>query len=71
MINDLSKMLSKYINMDEILKNGTKIYQILSYGQENINNLKIFEESNIEDFKKALLIQINYLYKKYERRICQ
>ena len=49
--------------MDEVLKNGDKLYQVLSYCQENINTLKILKESNIEDFKKILLSQINFLYK--------
>ena len=62
-LNNLSVILSKYIEMDEVLKNGDKLYQVLSYCQENINTLKILKESNIEDFKKILLSQINYLYK--------
>ena len=62
-LNNLSVILSKYFEMDEVLKNGDKLYQVLSYCQENINTLKILKESNIEDFKKILLSQINFLYK--------
>lgn len=62
-VNDLSEELSKYLDMNEIFQNGDKIYKVLSFAQDNIDKLPIFKESNIENFKKILLTQIQYLYK--------
>ena len=42
-------------------KYGKNIEKIISYGQENINEIKTLKESNIEKFKKELLNQINYI----------
>ena len=68
-INDLKEKLQNYCNMDEILKNGDKIYQALSYCQENINSLKIFKESNYEVFKHLLSSQIYGLYNNKKEKL--
>ena len=55
--------ISKYENIDpaELGKKKEKILKIMSYAKENFATLKILKESNIDNFKKALSKQINFI----------
>ena len=52
----------KNIKMDEILLKQNKIVKLLTYGKDKINDLNTLKESNIEDLKKILNSQFNYIY---------
>ena len=47
--------------MDEIVNQKNLIIKCFCYGQQNINNLTILKESNIDEFKKLLNSQINFI----------
>ena len=51
----------KYITVEEIKENQTKIAKYFSYMQKIVSQLNILKESNFEDFKKSLKSQINYI----------
>ena len=48
------------MNQNDYEKYGEKITKIICYGQENINNLKIYEESNIDGLKNSFKTLISY-----------
>jgi hypothetical protein len=47
--------------MNEIFNKRDEILKLVSYGQENIGNLKTLKDSNIEDFKIIFEEQIMYI----------
>ena len=51
----------EYIKMDQVFTKENLIIKVFSFGQENINNLKILKESNIDKFKILLNSHINYI----------
>ena len=64
--NELDKIFSefiqlKYITAEEASNNKNTIVKYFSYIQQIIGKLKIFEESNFEDFKKLFKSQIEYI----------
>ena len=65
--NELNEITEEYENNYYIKKNEfsekikTVIGKIMSFGQNNINELPTFKESKFEEFKKIFLKQINYV----------
>ena len=51
----------EYINMNDIFNKRDEILNLVTYGQENIGNLKTLKDSNIEDFKANFEEQIMYI----------
>ena len=49
--------------MNEILNKENKVAKLLSYAQQHINDIIIFKESNIENLKKIINSQIDYINK--------
>ena len=54
----------KYFNMNEFLNKGDIFYNIFSYGQDKIKDIKAFKGSNIDGLKYLLESQFKYVYNK-------
>jgi len=59
----------EYINMNDIFNKRDEILNLVTYGQENIGNLKTLKDSNIEDFKANFEEQIMYILNNKEAQL--
>ena len=67
-INKIIKTNS-LMNPNDYNKYGKLIEKVISYGQENINELKTLKQSNINEFKNVFKIQINYINEEMQEDI--
>ena len=62
-----------YVEMEEILIYENEISKLISFGFEKMNEINLLKDSNIEEFKKVFLSQINYvnidIQKEIDKRI--
>ena len=71
--NEIEKINKNYfyLNEKDYQKYGKFIEKVISYGQENINQLKTLKESNIEIFKKEFSKQIHYINEEVQEDISE
>ena len=67
--NDEFNKIKENENLKDISKIKTKLLQLLSFGQENISEIKTLKESGVENLKYVLLNQIAFINKSKQEEL--